>query len=306
MKTRIISTIIGIAICTATFAQSEMTEKTVVNKPEKVTITRKNEKVSIAIEGKDGNPEYRYYNQFVVNDDATETINETEDKREWNFSFPFDGKIANKNNSRVCNNQKRGKRYHEPNFAGFGVGMVTALNATDGMEVDMSASYEFAWQILSFHEEHRSSKRWNSSIGFGLNWRNYRMTSRQRFIQSGEQLIVGNYPEAANPDFSRIKIFSIMVPFAVSYSFDKHTDLQFGPIVNFNTYASVKTRYNTDSGSKKDFFKGIHQRHVTLDLQMKLSYHDISIYTKYTPFSPLGNNYGPSFQGLSVGMMLSY
>ena len=83
--------------------------------------------------------------------------------------------------------------------------------------------------------------------------------------------------------------------------------MQLSAIANFNTHASLKTRYRDADGRKKKITSSdIHQQKVTLDLQARLNYRSLGCYVKYSPCDVLKKDYGPSFNGLSAGVIVSY
>ena len=43
------------------------------------------------------------------------------------------------------------------------------------------------------------------SVGVGVDWRNYRITGDQRFVQNNRVVTFDSYPANSNPQFSRIK-----------------------------------------------------------------------------------------------------
>ena len=77
-----------------------------------------------------------------------------------------------------------------------------------------------------------------------------------------------------------------------------------GAIVNFNTHASLKTRYKLDGQEFKLTDSNIHQTPVTIDIQASIGYKTIGFYVKYSPCKILDTAYGPEFSALSVGLVL--
>ena len=77
-----------------------------------------------------------------------------------------------------------------------------------------------------------------------------------------------------------------------------------GAIVNFNTHASLKTRYKLEGQEYKLTDNNIHQTPVTVDLQASISYKSVGFYVKYSPCKVLDTAYGPEFTALSVGLVL--
>ena len=139
-----------------------------------------------------------------------------------------------------------------------------------------------------------------------LDWRNYRMTDQNRFVEQADgQIIVVPYPEGSNPKFSRIKVLSLTVPFTYSYYPYKHglfRGFEVGPVLNFNVYSSIKTRYSVNGEDQKDFTKGLHRNPVTVDFMVRLQMYHFGFYAKYSPCNVLDTTYGPKFQSVSFGL----
>ena len=144
------------------------------------------------------------------------------------------------------------------------------------------------------------------SMGFGMTWRNYRMTGRTRFIKEGDNLVLGAYPENSEIKFSRLKVFSLTVPFMINQSLSRNVVLSVGPVINFNTHASLKTRYTLNGEKVKEKSNNIHHNRMTIDLMAKLRFRLIGVYAKYSPSDVLNTEFGPKFRSFSTGITLFY
>lgn len=147
------------------------------------------------------------------------------------------------------------------------------------------------------------------SVGVGINWKNFRMTGKTRFIKEGQNLITGPYPDGADIKFSRLKVFSWTFPFLYQVDFGRkdHCSFQIGPVVNFNTYGSLKTRFVNAEGRKEKLIdKNIHHNPVTVDLMAELNFYGVGYYIKYSPCDMLDTDFGPEFQFLSMGISLFF
>lgn len=259
----------------------------VVNQAKKVTIEKTSNSFNVTIEGSAHNPNY-FYSQSIEIDSIDAYAKECETG--FDFDIPF-----------VDNKKERMKL----STTSFGFGLVTALDAPDGMNVDMAASYELAidhlWKVSYYFQPTTSV-----SLGFGMTWRNYRMTGHTRFIKEDSQLSLGAYPEGADIKFSRLKVFSLNVPVMLNQALGKKFVLSVGPVINFNTYGSVKTRYTLNGEKVKDLDKNIHQNKMTIDLMAKLRYKWLGAYIKYSPSNVLDKEFGPEFKSLSTGLMLCF
>lgn len=211
----------------------------VVKNPNKVTIEKTRNSMSVKVEGSADNPSYFYSQAMEV--DSFATVVTKEKNGNWDFNIPFVGKSAEKRRHRM-----------ELCVGGFGFGVVNALDAPDGMDVDMGASYELMWDNLLKFNYYVVPYTTSVSLGFGMTWRNYRMTGRTRFIQEGDRLVLGDYPEGSDIKFSRLKVFSLTVPLMINQSLGRKVVLSVGPVINFNTHGSLKTRYTLNGEKVKE------------------------------------------------------
>lgn len=182
------------------------------------------------------------------------------------------------------------------------IGFVTAIKAPEEMEVTMGRSVEVMWEIFTLCH-HLANPRHSVSVGFGLDWRQWRLTGDTRFDKVDGRIVLSPYPEGADPHHSRVKVLSLFVPVRYSYHFSRHWCAALGAHFNLNTRASVKTLYRNADGVKvKDFYRGIHQRPFTADIVAQLGYRSVGIYAKYSPFHVFEKDRGPQFQSFTVGL----
>ena len=241
----------------------------VVNQAKKVTIEKKHNSMSVKVEGSEDNPGYFYSQRMEVDSTAAVIIEEN-----------------------LC-------------VGGFGFGVVNAIETSEGMDMDMGASYEFSLDhLLRFN--YNVLPATSVSMGFGMTWRNYRMTGRTRFIKEGDKLVLGAYPEGSDIKFSRLKVFSLTVPFMINQSLGRKVVFSVGPVVNFNTHASLKTRYTLNGEKVKEKNNNIHQNRMTVDLMAKLRFNSLGVYAKYSPSDMLNTDFGPKFRSFSTGITLFY
>ena len=224
---------------------------------------------------------------------------------DWNFNIPFKEK------------EKTPDYYSYAKFnldllsdLEFGMGLVSAHSQAPGMDVEFgNAGWEFILNnIIKF--EYRPFKTTSLSLGFGVDWRNYRMKGDRRFKKEGNNLIIATYPDNADIDFSRVKVFSMTLELLLRQKITKRVSLAVGPIVNFNTHASIKTKYEIGSGKSKEGFEetsnDINQKPVTVDFKGVVTIDPISFYFKYSPVNTLDTDYSPEFKSMSAGLMISF
>ena len=288
MKTLVILVMSILAGSMNCLAQTGQDTTIVVNNAKKITIEKSHNSMAVKIEGTAENPEYFYSKTMEV--DASAAVIATEKNADWDFTIPFVGK-----------NNKSRRYYMTEDLASVGIGMVNAVNAPDGLNVDMGASYEISVDnLLEF--SYNLIPTTSVSLGAGMSWRNYRMTGHTRFVKEGNSIVLDSYPEGADIKFSRLKIFSITVPLLINQAIGRKAALSVGPVVNINTYGSLKTRYVLDGEKIKEQSKDIHQNSATVDFMAKLHIGDIGFYAKYSPSDVLNTEFGPKFSSFSAGV----
>lgn len=278
----------------ATNAFAAENDTLVIEKPQRVTIITGDSLQSIRVKGKEGDNSFDYQNTIQLIDSnyvSTETYN----KSLWDL-MPFGKK-------KDC--EKRGNMQFAL-IASFSVGFTTAVGAADGVNIPVGPSWEFMWDIAQIQVRPWKERNHYFYTGFGLDWRNYRMTDQNRFVEQPDgQIVATPYPQGSNPDFSRIKVLSLTVPFTYGFFPFKQglfRGFEIGPVLNFNVYSSIKTRYSIDGEKQKDITKGLHRNPVTVDIMVKLQMKYFNIYAKYSPCNVLDTAYGPKFRSVSFGV----
>ncbi len=260
-----------------------------VRNPHHVLVTSSGNNTEITISGLDSAPDYHFHYSKFSDPDALTDIEQKASR--WDFSIPL---------------RHHGRSSTDVNCGGVGFGFVTAFGLPEGAEIDMGNSYEIFFDLISL-KYNSASRKHTLSVGFGFDWKNYRMTGKKRFMKDGTNIIIDNYPEGADINFSRLHLFSLTFPFTYEYFFTKNVSGYVGAILNFNTYASLKTRYHNAEGDRvKEFYKGLHQRKLTVDLTAGLRFKWFGAYVKYNPCHVLNPDFGPAFTSLSTGVTLFY
>lgn len=261
-----------------------------IEDPNQVILTQSDDRLTIDIEGKQGNPDFRYTRE--VNISSSEPVVTKERNSSWDFNIPF-------------RKQTTSYRYKHDEFVikDFKLGLSKVINAPDNLNASMASSWEITTPTLGWAYYPWRSKT-SFSIGLACSWRNYRMTGKNRFIKEGNSIVLGTYPEGADIQFSRIKVFSWSVPLMFSHESDNKLGFSLGTIINFNTHASLKTRYTLEGEKVKLTDNNIHQTPVTVDFQASISCKSVGIYVKYSPCNILETSYGPQFSALSAGIIL--
>lgn len=213
-----------------------------------------------------------------------------------------------------CKVDKRKSRFY---FGDIHIGFVQAISAPKAMDIDMGSSIEVGFTPLTYRRYTRNRKQY-FSMGLGVNWRNFRMTGRSHFDKdANENLIVSPYPEEASEiGSSRIKVFSISVPFVYAFHLGSHWKIGLSTTLNINTFASIETQYRiadtelvpneTVIHHVKESNSHIHHKPVSVDFGVHLNWRWIGVYAKYSPCKVLNHNFGPSFTPLTVGFSIGF
>lgn len=276
------------AICSTSASTAPNDTITCVKDAKEVTVLEDGQALHVYVRGTKEDPNYKF--GYIAPKESSSIL--TERAGCWNFNL-----------------FKKRPRHHrwtsQMTMGGFGFGFVNAVEAPADMDVKMGASYELMCDLITLR---RSSPgdRHNFSIGFGLDWRNYRMTGYQRFVKEGNDILIAPYPDGADIDFSRIKVFSLTVPLRYSYRISRHLNADLAAILNFNTYGSIKTRYSLDGKKYKDLTKNIRQSPVSVDFMFSLRYWNVGLYAKYSPCDVMQSDYAPKFQTFSSGLLFFY
>lgn len=276
---------------TATTAFAAENDTLIIEKPQRVTIITSDSLQSIRVKGKEGDNHFDYQNTIQLIDSnyvSTETYN----KSLWDL-MPF----GQKNEDDDDNTEL---------VMSLAAGFCTAVGTPDGISIPVGPSWEIDWTIAEFRYRLKEKMRHYLSVGFGLDWRNYRMTNQHRFVKDDNgNISVEGYPNGSNPKFSRIKVLSLTVPFQYHYYLKGNSFIKgfsFGPVLTFNTYSSIKTRYSVNGEKQKEFAKDLHKNPVTVDFMVKLRMKYFGFYAKYSPCNVLDTTYGPKFKSMSFGV----
>lgn len=190
---------------------------------------------------------------------------------------------------------------------GLGLGWVAPISADPAMNTSMWKSNELTWGIiLGVRMRHG---RHSLSSGLGIDWRNYVTKGDKYFHKDDEgKITLIPYEPLSRKHRSRIKTFSLQIPLLYGLSFGRGRNCQFllGPVLNFNTSASIKTQYTIGNNDYSIKTKHIGQRPVTLDVMAEFKYEAVGVYVRYAPMEVLKTETGLSFKSISTGIMVGF
>mgnify|MGYP007101837431 CR=1 FL=1 len=275
-------------------AQSIESDSIVIKNPRKVTIVTDNSSQRIHVQGREGDRNYEYSNTLQLVD-SNYVSNVEINKDSWGLKDIIPSVSVTGNNE---------KNSQADVFLG-GLLMIgfTAPTHTDvGTDFSTFHSWEFALPFICSTVFFDKSHTHAVTLRTFFNWRNYRMTGDTRFVKNESGNVeLAPYPEGAKPKFSRIQIHSVSGALLYSYSY-KQWGFSLGPVINFTTASSIKTRYRMNDGKFKDIDRHINPRKVTFDIMGVIETPEIDLYLKYSPNTVLKD--GVKFRSLTFGICL--
>ena len=223
----------------------------------------------------------------------------------WDFSLPFLNSSREKEHSEILKGNGKNRTPY-PHYTSFNFGFISGVDEAPGVNIDMGQSFELELRNLVAFSSRLSSHS-GFSLGFGLSWRNYRMTGHNQFLLNDDGTInVAPYPTGANPKFSRIHTFSLVVPLQLHFALGGSWYFSAGPELYFNTYASLKTRYSLNGESQKIEANRLHRNKVTYGLMCDITKNHLGLYFKYSPCNVMQTEFGPKFKSITAGVRLAF
>ena len=286
--------IMALAALTAT-AGAQENDTVVIHNPKKVTIITGDSLQRIIVSGKEGDDKFTYQNTIrLVDSNYVSTTRIGRDRWELIPSV----KVGKKKDG------AEGRTYENAISAHLGIGFTAPTNADARTDFSTFKSWEIFATIVQWDHYFERRHRNSVSLGFGIDWKNYRMTGDTRFVKAPDgNVALEKYPLQVSPDFSRIKVFSLTVNLGFTHSFDKDFWIGFGPVVNFNVYGSMLTEYSMYGDDIKRKEKDIRQRPITIDWMLRLGIMGVPFYLKYSGDNVLKDG-GVKFRSLSFGLYL--
>ncbi len=202
-------------------------------------------------------------------------------------------------------NRKNQKAGWAIGIDGLCVGLNQAADQTGGGGLQWSKSFEINW-LSCFNVGYVFSKS-RIYLGLGFDWRNFKATADGRWLQPSENggIEWSEAPEGVNVKSTNLKVFSLQLPLMYEWKIPKSwLKLKVGPILNFNTYASLKGIYEDKAGNKCEYFtKDFDCRDVTVDFFGSISYHNaLGVYVRYSPMKMLKTGSPINFNPFTVGV----
>ena len=270
----------------------------VINHPKKVTIVSSDSLQRVIVNGKQGDDDFVYQNTIRLVDANFES-NTSISRDHWELIPSV--KLGKKKSDE---DQSKTPRTYNALSAHLGVGFTCPTHVDNRIDFSTFKSWELFATVVQWDHFLDHRERNCLSLGFGIDWKNYRMTDDMLFTKAPDgNVTVERFPLEYEPKFSRIKVFSLTATLRYEHDFGSGFAIGFGPVVNFNTYASIKTRYNFLGDEIKRVEKNIRQRPVTIDWMLNMSLAGVPFYVKYSNDNVLKDG-GVRFRSLSFVLYL--
>lgn len=264
----------------------------IIHNPKKVTIVTGDSLQKITVTGKEGDDKFTYQNIIqLVDSNYVSTTRIGHDRWDLIPSVNVGKKTSDDTHPNVLT-------------AHFGVGLTCPTHVDERVDFSTFKSWEFILTVMQWDHFFDKRQRNFVSLGLGLDWRNYRMTDDMLFTKAPDgNVTVEKFPLEFEPKFSRIKVFSLTATLRFEHDFGDGFAIGFGPVFNYNTYASIKTRYKFLGDKVKHVEKNIRQRPFTIDWMLNMRIADVPLYVKYSNDNVLKDG-GVKFRSLSFGLYL--
>lgn len=243
---------------------------------------------------------------YVINDEGETIFEESyRDTIIVKKKETFSGKDINFDNGGISVRLPHPTKKWSLVMEGLGFGLNDAMNQPSGAGLKWGKSFDITWlYALGVQYKHGISK---VTFGIGFEWKNFKMTGEPyRMVKpSTGGLELGDYPEGVMPLNSTLKIFSLSFPLLYQVKMPYFgTTLSLGPILNFNTHSSLKTKYIDMNGNEvQEYVSHTGQRPVSLDLFGALTYSNVGIYVRYGTQKAMRDFSALNFTPLTIGLM---
>ncbi len=256
-----------------------------------VVITEVNGGVKVEVSGTDKSKNYVYSYKHEAKPEGKVSVTQ-----DWGLRLPF----SKSDTSRVY---KRKRHKWAVVSGGFYIGFNNAVDDVPELGVKAGSSVEIAWDRILGLQYHPFAKGPRLAVGFGVGWKNFKIKdSYNCFVGDKNGIELEQFGNEMIPKYSRLKVFSLRVPFTVRQNLGEGFSLTAGAVMNLNTHASVKNCYLEKDGTKVErSFSGVPVRKVTWDVMGSLNYECLGLYVKYSPKTYFEIGKGPQFKSLAIG-----
>lgn len=262
---------------------------------EEVVISESQNNITVSVKGSNSDGAYTSEYVTVIPDSVTMLSTQHEQRGFTNF--------------KLCGSTTKSRRWSNEIIGGGSLllGFMTTTDTPEGIRLNHGRVSEISWLNMVYYQARLKNSRHAFSIGFGLSWRSFSLINTQTFGIDAGRVSFADYDGTATLKRSRLKVFSLSVPVLWTWKFCKNRNLKLGPILNFNTHASLKTTTEGGSTEWDVSTNDIAKRPVTMDMYGSVEIaSDCGIYLRYSPMSIFKTNVAPDLRPLSFGVVFGF
>lgn len=267
----------ALTVCTAASA-TEMNDTVVFNHPSKVTVMTNDSVQKVKVSGKEGDEKFYYESKVDIKKSTSKMIKKS---------------VTEDDNGLVID---------------LGLGWAAPTNTPDGHGFAVFRSNEVFFGLRYCYTPKNALQTY--SVGLWCDWRDYTVPKNNLITKNADNIVAfGEFPAHVSETSSKIRVFSLSVPFLFKQKFGKKskTSLSLGPVVNFNVRGRILNEWTDGDNEYEQSTKEVGQRPVTVDFMGVLEYDGVGLYCKYSPMSVLKNKSekgveNPQFHSLTFGL----
>ena len=264
----------------------------VINNPERVVITENDGKVSVVVNGENGNAQNTYTYQSK-NKDSEKT--DDEDSRDYGVRIPF-----KKGDTRTGG---RWEVFFGGVYLGWGHTNATgAWHGTTGKTFEVGVLNVIG---LGYHFGDRN----RLSLGMGYQAKYHALKKGYCFADDAQNnVVIANYPANYDHTSSEVLVHTMQVPLLYAKGFGKRCWIYGGGTMNWNFHATYNNHYELENKkSVNETTRKLHQRKISFDMLAGVQWRGLGVYFRYSPKALFKEGYGPELnKSWTVGLSLGF
>lgn len=203
------------------------------------------------------------------------------------------------------------KKYnsYEPHCSGVFIGYSRLANdflsfgASDQMELDLSKSWEFGFNLLSMYHNFKKNPHWGINVGLNWGYRSFGIDGNRALLkEEGSSVLTAGNDDTAYSK-SRLRHFFFRVPLLLEWQQKVGINEVFfnvGP--ELEVRHGVKSFSHINGGKKQTVGKGMYVQPVGINLLAQAGYGNIGFYLRYSTYGLFQKGKGPEVSPYTFGV----
>ena len=175
----------------------------------------------------------------------------------------------------------------------------TGVHGDDFNDVHRSG-FNFGFNIYEISVKPYDTGR--ISLGADVEWNTYRLKNDYYYLVNEHRVAVVD-EGSLNVKRSRLSVASFGFPLSFTQKFGSDFAVTAGISALLNLNGDVYTRYKDGKDRRTLSTEGIRTNRCSYDLHFALTYRGVGAYFAYRPMDILKDDYGPSFNSFSIGVV---